>query len=159
MMSKFYIYLGTALIGIGILSSSIVTPAMAKPMLKTSHQCQPQVGLVPSNIAIILKTASTNADCKRVLVDPSGHISFTIGNKIGQATLEHSLVMKFFKDIKIAEPLSKLSVERCLKSASFGTSTFVSLGSEKSPDLSCPGDANAKQLFADANAIIEALNP
>lgn len=158
MIYKFYICLGTGLIGVGILSSTISATAEATPFLKTSHQCQPQVGFVPSNVAVILKTASTNTDCERVLVNPSGHVSFVVGKKTGQGTLEPSLIRKFFRDIKIAESLSKLPVKYCLNSTSFGASTFVSLGSEKSPDLNCTGDTKAKQLFADVNAILEALN-
>ena len=161
-MNKFYIYPSMALLGMGVLSGLISAPATAiKPILKpASHQCRPQISLLPRNVAVILKTASTNTDCERFLVAPSGQVSFVIGDKTGQGMLQAPLTKKFFEAIKAAEPLSKLPIKpHCVKSASFGTSTFVSLDSEKSPDLSCPGNAKAKQLLDDSTAILAKFHP
>jgi hypothetical protein len=146
-----------ALLGVGLLCKSVAAPAMAlKPAPQPSRQCRPQISLLPRNVAVILRTASTNTACERFLVAPSGQISFTIGNRTGHGTLTTPLTKKFFEAISAAEPLSKLPIKlNCVKSASFGTSTFVSLDSEKSPDLSCPGNAKAKQLFDDSNAILK----
>ncbi len=148
-------HLWTVLVGLGVLVGSITSTAIAIEPIQTSRLCRPQISLLSKNVAVILKTPSTNTDCERFLVAPSGEVSFTIGNKTGQGTLKAPLSDKFFRDVKAAEPLSKLPIKlHCLKSASFGTSTFVSLDNEKSPDLSCPGNAKAKQLFEDSTAIL-----
>jgi hypothetical protein len=155
LMQKSDSQLWTALIGLGILIGSITSTAIAIEPIQTSRLCRPQVGLLPTNVAVILKTPSTNNDCKRFLVAPSGKVSFVIGDKTGQGMIKAPLINKFFRDVKAAEPLSKLPIKlHCVKSASFGTSTFVSLDREKSPDLSCPGNAKAKQLFEDSTAIL-----
>jgi hypothetical protein len=160
-MSKTYVYLWMTLLEVGVLSGLVITHATAiEPASQpSSRQCRPQVSLLPRNVAVILKTASTNTSCKRFLVAPSGQVSFTIGNRTGQGTLSAPLTKNFFEAIKAAEPLSKLPIQlNCMKSASFGTSTFVSLDREKSPDLSCPGNAKAKQLFDDSSAILNAFH-
>ncbi len=153
-------HLWKALVSASVLIGLIYSPAIAnEPIPQNVHQCPVQNALVPRNVAVILKTASTNTDCERFYVTPSGHVSFVIGNKAGQGTLRKSRTQKFFADLKAAEPLSKLPVDTCVKSVSFGTSTFVSLDGEQSPDVSCPGNANAKQLFDDTNAIRKAFQP
>jgi hypothetical protein len=159
-MHKTYVYPLMALLGVGLLGGSITVPATAlKPAPQPSRQCRPQISLLPRNVAVILKTASTNTACERFLVAPSGQVSFTIGNRIGQGKLSAPLTKKFFEAIGAAEPLSKLPIQlNCMKSASFGTSTFVSLDREKSPDLSCPGNAKAKQLFDDSSSILNAFH-
>jgi hypothetical protein len=156
-MHKPYVHRWMTLLGVGALSGSVIASATAiEPIFQpSSRQCRPQVSLLPRNVAVILKTASTNTACERFLVAPSGQVSFAIGNRTGQGTLQAPLTKKFFEAIKAAEPLSKLPIQlNCMKSASFGTSTFVSLDREKSPDLSCPGNAKAKQLFEDSTAIL-----
>ena len=161
-MHKPYVHLWMTLLGVGALSGSVIPSATAiEPVSQpVSRQCRPQVSLLPRNVAVILKTASTNTACERFLVAPSGQVSFAIGNTTGQGTLQAPLTKSFFEAIKAAGPLSNLPIKLdCIKSASFGTSTFVSLDREKSPDLSCPGNAKAKQLFDDSIAILEALHP
>ena len=156
----------SALLVIILTGASTFLASMAEPSInlspvpRSSHQCRPQVSLLPTNVAVILKTASTNTDCERFLVAPSGQVSFVIGDKTGQGMLQAPLTKNFFAAIKAAEPLSKLPIKpHCVKSASFGTSTFVSLDSQKSPDLSCPGNAKAKQLFDDSTAILAKFHP
>jgi hypothetical protein len=159
-MNKFDVHASMALLGVGLLGGLMAVPATAlKPAQQPSRQCRPQIALLPRNVAVILRTASTDTACKRFLVAPSGQVSFTIGNRTGKATLTPPLTQKFFEAIRAAEPLSKLPIQlNCVKSVSFGTSTFVSLDSEKSPDLSCPGNAKAQQLFDDSNAILNAVH-
>ena len=149
------------LTGTNTFIASMTAPSIdLSPVPRPSHKCRPQVSLLPRNVAVILKTASTNTDCERFLVAPSGQVSFVIGDKTGQGMLQAPLTKNFFAAIKAAEPLSKLPIRpRCIKSASFGTSTFVSLDSQKSPDLSCPGNAKAKQLFDDSTAILAKFHP
>jgi hypothetical protein len=155
-MQKSSVILGMILTGTSAFLTSMTAPSIdLSPVPRPSHKCRPQVGLLPRNVAVILKTASTNTDCERFLVAPSGQVSFVIGDRTGQGMIPAPLTKNFFAAIKAAEPLSKLPIKlHCLKPASFGTSTFVSLDSEKSPDLSCPGNAKAKQLFDDATAIL-----
>jgi hypothetical protein len=44
-----------------------------------------------------------------------------------------------------------------MKPVSFGTSTFVSVGGDRSPDLTCPADATAMRLKDDVSAIVDYL--
>ncbi len=45
-----------------------------------------------------------------------------------------------------ASPLSSLPFAHCMKSVSFGTSIFVQMGSDRSPDLSCPNQSDARAV-------------
>ena len=44
-----------------------------------------------------------------------------------------------------------------MKSASFGTATYLSIGGERSPDLECPGNDPERALKTDVDAIVTFL--
>jgi len=119
---------------------------------------QPMMAMVPINVAVIVNSGSTNTIGYRIYVSPSGEVRYVDGKGSGQGKLSPPLVKKFFQDLKKAEPLGNLSVQKsCVKSTSFGTSTTISLGSERSPDLSCPGNSKARHLKDDVSAIAKTL--
>jgi hypothetical protein len=120
---------------------------------------QPSAALVPTTTAVITNSGSTNTIGYRAFVAPSGIVNYDTGKGPGQGRLPTSLTAKFFRDIKAAMPLAQLPVKRgCIKSVSFGASTFVVLGVERSPDVSCPGNAKAQTLESDVNLIVKALS-
>lgn len=112
---------------------------------------------VPKGAAVILNTGSTNAPGYRIVVQRSGGVEYTWGARRATTTIETWLATKFFADAASGMPLSKLPVVACMKSASFGTMTFVWWRGERSRDLSCPGDSKAEHLYDDALAVAKAL--
>ncbi|HYM00332.1 MAG TPA: hypothetical protein VEZ90_15365 [Blastocatellia bacterium] len=121
--------------------------------------------------AEIVNSGSTNTAGYRILVKESGDVTFIPGkprSRIGppnpetdaerSVTIPPDLAKRFFDDIDHASPLSKLPVVHCMKSVSFGTLTFIKLGDERSPDVSCPGkDERLGALYHDAQEILEAV--
>jgi hypothetical protein len=129
-----------------------------KETVQAQQACRPQNMMIPTNVAMIVNTGSTNTPCYRILVTPAGQVSYVKGNATGSGNLSSNLTRKLFRDIRVAEPLSKLPVQQpCIKSVSFGSSTFVRLGGEASPDVSCPGNAKAQALWKDTSAVARAL--
>jgi hypothetical protein len=117
--------------------------------------------------AEIINTGSTNFAGYKVIVEESGHAKYIPGKgrqfQMAETELEGDLkrktVRKFFADIDAAGALSKLPPSLCLKSISFGTSTYIAIGEDKSPDLSCPGRTPIMDaLYTDAQAILDELN-
>ena len=112
---------------------------------------------VPKGAAVILNTGSTNAAGYRIVVQRSGSAEYTLGAHRATAMIDGSLAAKFFADASSGMPLSKLQTAPCMKSASFGTSTFVWWRGQRSPDLSCPTGSTSSHLNDDALAIAKAL--
>ena len=124
----------------------------------TSAEATPLISLVPSNVAVILNSGSTNTIGYRIFVAPSGQASYIDGYNRANGKISAALTKKFFSDIQAALPLEKLPTRRCVKSVSFGTFTTIRLGGEQSPDISCPGNAKVQSLFKDVTEIAQALN-
>ncbi|MBD2512284.1 hypothetical protein H6G91_34570 [Nostoc muscorum FACHB-395] len=117
------------------------------------------MALVPLNVAIIVNSGSTNTIGYRIYVSPTGEVNYVDGKGSHQGKLSQKLTKKFFRDVKIAEPLSNLPVQKsCVKSVSFGTTTTIKLADQQSQDISCPGNAKAQILDNDVIAIAKALN-
>ncbi|MHC5938161.1 hypothetical protein [Nostoc sp.] len=116
------------------------------------------MALVPNNVAIILNSGSTNTIGYRIYVSPSGEVNYVDGKGSNQGKLSQKLTKNFFRDLKIAEPLSNLPKQSCVKSVSFGTTTTIRLADQQSPDISCPGNVKAQSLDNDVIAIAKALN-
>jgi hypothetical protein len=107
---------------------------------------------------VITNTGSTNTIGYRVRVSPDGQASFESGGGSGQASLPPDLLSRVEHDVMAASPLSKLPASTsCMKSVSFGTSTYVVAGDERSPDLSCPADVVEQSLKDDVVAIVATL--
>lgn len=119
---------------------------------------QSAMALVPNNVATILNSGSTNTIGYRIYVSRSGEVNYVDGKGSNQGKLSEKLTEKFFRDLKVAEPLSNLPVRGCIKSVSFGTSTIIRLAGQQSQDISCPGNAKAQRLDNDVIAITKALN-
>ncbi|MDF5738556.1 MULTISPECIES: hypothetical protein [unclassified Nostoc] len=118
------------------------------------------MALVPNNVAIIVNSGSTNTIGYRIYVSPSGEVNYVDGKGSNQGKLSEKLTKNFFRDLKVAEPLSNLpGKQSCVKSVSFGTITTIRFAGEDSQDISCPGNnAKAQRLDNDVIAIAKALN-
>jgi hypothetical protein len=120
---------------------------------------QSVMALVRSDVAIIVNSGSTNTIGYRIYVSPTGEVNYVDGNGSNQGKLTKKLTKEFFRDVKIAEPLSNLPVRQsCVKSVSFGTTTTIRLADRQSQDISCPGNEKAQRLDNDVIAITKALN-
>ncbi len=108
---------------------------------------------VPHGAAVILNTGSTNAPGYRIVVQRDGAAEYVKAGVRAKARVSDALVKKFFADLDAAMPLSKLRAGACMKSASFGTSTFVWWRGQRSPDVSCPLDPQSTALNSSASQV------
>lgn len=130
--------------------------ALAVPAAPLSH-------LMPTD-ALIVNTSSTNTSGYTFYVSPRGAVQF-VGSThpssevyLGIASLPKAQTKKLFQDLAAAWPLTSLHVRHGLRSASFGTATYITYKGQKSPDLTFGGDARANALKADIGAITQALH-
>ncbi len=145
-------------ISLALLTGNFAMSAQQPIPVTKQQKCPPQNFMVTADTAVIFNTGSTNSPCFRILVSPTGQAHFVQGNQSGKGRIPRRLTRKFFQDISAAEPLSKLPAEStCMKSVSFGTSTFIRLGGEQSPDISCVNNAKAKALVSDIEKITQML--
>ena len=118
----------------------------------------PSHGMVMTRTIVITNTGSTNTIGYRVSIGANGEASFVSGDGAGNATVPQDLLAKLKHDIDAAKPMSALPHEEgCVKPMSFGTSTFVALGGDRSPDLECPGNEPETSLKNDVDAIVAFL--
>ena len=116
--------------------------------------------------AVILNSGSTNTAGFRLTVEKSGDAEYApLPRKYGPQSpapteptrhkLPDALVQRFYSDLEAAKPLSGLPRERCMKSASFGTTTIIQFDGEETPDLSCPNarDPHTQALMRDVDEI------
>lgn len=107
-----------------------------------------------NEMAVIYVTGSTNTRPSTVVVFADGG-AFANGLNRG---LPIALNHRFFNHLKFSMPLTRLPARHGMKSASFGTSTFVIFRGQKSPDLTLPSNDLAKALKADVAEILTSLN-
>jgi hypothetical protein len=121
--------------------------------------------------AIIINSGSTNTAGFRIQVNPSGEAVYTpqprrakppaeIQMKPVTRQLPPALIKRFFTELDAGKPLGSLPSQRCMKSASFGTTLVIEYGDQKTPDLSCGNqqDSRTKALAQSANDIATQFN-
>jgi hypothetical protein len=106
---------------------------------------------------VITDTGSTNRPGMTVTLGAKGHA--VIANRRGGKTemqLEPELQSRLLKDLEAAAPLDQINARHCMKSASFGSSLFVTYKGVRSPDLSCGGqsDPNAMAVQKDMQEVM-----
>src|ERR1700733_11938949 len=109
----------------------------------------PLPAMIMSNAIVITNTGATNLIGFRVVISADGHAAFVSGNGSGGGLLPPRLLHRLQTRGSAARPLSQLAQPSCMKSASFGTSTFVAIGGDRSPDLSCPAEGPELALQRD----------
>ncbi|HEY0614608.1 MAG TPA: hypothetical protein VGC96_08195 [Candidatus Elarobacter sp.] len=115
-----------------------------------------RVPTVPGE-ALIVNSGSTNVAGYRLRVYADGTTALQQGDVPIKKRVSAELVKRFFADLSAAGPLDRLPVSRCMKSASFGSSTAIGYRGTISPDLSCPSSAAAARALAiDASALAQA---
>ena len=111
----------------------------------------------PTPDVLIVNSGSNNTLAYTIDVSRSGTATYQTENGSGSASLSNGMVHKLYSDIANGRPLAQLPSSNCLKSAGFGTFTHISFGSERTPDVSCPGNDITAALFRDAKAIAAVL--
>ncbi|GCF11699.1 hypothetical protein KDI_52630 [Dictyobacter arantiisoli] len=108
-----------------------------------------------NNAAAILNSGSTNTCPYTIYVYPNNDALYTVCNQSsGEGHLAATLTSKFFHDIATAQPLEALPHQQpCFKATSFGSSTQIEYGVQKSPDISCSVNRIGEQLENDARMI------
>ena len=108
--------------------------------------------------AAIDDTGSTNRLGLRVVFDQNGDA--TVQPRRGdpqQVKLDPSQCEQFLRDLKALAPLTDLPVNHCVKSVSFGSSLFVELDGDRSPDISCASqDTRIEELKKQAQELLGA---
>jgi hypothetical protein len=139
----------------------VATPAAgftsASPVSGPSASVPPAPVSSPADDgASIVNSGSTNLAGYEVRVLPNGNLTPGAGGKV-RSRLSAALARRFFDDLKAAGPLDALPSGECMKSASFGSATWITYRGKRSPDLSCPGDSAAlRAIAADAAAVTNA---
>lgn len=122
--------------------------------------------------AVIMGSGSTNTAGFRIRVERSGLAEYTSApRKYGaqrgdkpntkRQQLSRDLADRFYSDLEAAKPISSLPEQRCMKSASFGSTLVIEFGGQRTPDLSCGDGGNAKlqALIRDVNEITKLFGP
>lgn len=154
MSTRSNIALGAA----GLLLAALPTLA------KTPPKATPKAAAMQT--AIIENTGSTNTSGYTITLTSTGtkyHVASVSnsGNDRNTETgnrepLGHQ-VKQFFADLEAAMPLTGLPAGRGMRSASFGTRTFITYQGQRSPDLTFSGDPRTAALKADIEAIASAM--
>ncbi len=107
--------------------------------------------------ALIVNSGSTNSAGYRLRVYADGTTALQQGDAAVRKHVSLALVKRFFADLRAAGPLDALPRAACMKSASFGTSTYAGYRGKLSPDLTCPSASRAERALAvDADALAAA---
>jgi hypothetical protein len=120
----------------------------------------PQRMLPPivSGDAVIRNSGSTNTSGYTVVV----HADFSV-DVYDRGTTRHDTSVEpqtkwLFAKLKADEPFASLGVAGCMKSASFGTTTTVAYDGSTTPDLTCSGSPNTRELARTVEAIVARLD-
>ncbi len=116
----------------------------------------------PTETVTIVNTGSTNTFGYKITmiqtsinyrVDMISDNGTDKGSNYGTLKQMGSHSAHFFKDLDAAMPLSSLPVRHGMRSASFGTQTFIIYKGQKSPDLTFASDPRSVALKADIDAL------
>ena len=141
------------------LAALLICSCHAAPTEPASGGAPPVTAMVPTDAIVITDTGSTNTLGYRIIVGRNGEASYVSGDGRGSAQLPASIFSKLKYDVVMAQPLSHVRASpNCMKPASFGDSTFVALGDERTEDLSCPATPKGEMLKEDVAAVAQVLH-
>ena len=131
---------------------------------KTPQKASPKVAAIQT--AVIENTGSTNTSGYTITLTSTGdkyHVA-SISNSGNDRNSEKGnkeplgqQVRQFFADLSAAMPLTGLPAGHGMRSASFGTRTFITYQGQRSPDLTFSADPRTAALKADIAAIASAM--
>lgn len=119
----------------------------------------------PVQTATIENTGSTNTTGYQFTVSSDGSTGAISEAAATGATVVHYYktgtvkdATKLFRDLNAAMPLNGLPMRHGMRSASFGTQTYITYKGQKSPDLTFASDPRTAALKADIDSITKALH-
>lgn len=140
-------------------AASLILAALPT-LAKAPQKAKPKTA--PVETAVIVNTGSTNTKGYEITVYSTGGAMLLM--KAADRPIKYSVnarkvqeASKLFRDLAAAMPLTDLPVRHGMRSASFGTRTFITYKGQQSPDLTFGGDARAATLKADIDAITQQL--
>ena len=112
--------------------------------------------------ALIENSGSTNTLGYQIRVSSDGTVAKLFKTALSVTTVMTKPITlqnasKLFRDLDVAMPLSSLPVRHGMRSASFGTQTYVTYKGQKSPDLTFASDPRTVALKADIDGITKTL--
>jgi hypothetical protein len=107
------------------------------------------------DVAVIERSAATNLAGFSVTVTRAGVATVRSGPTVRYIDQKQELARQLYADLDRAGKLGDLPTGHCMKSASFGTTTTIAYGGQRSPDLQCAQNALERSLNADAQAIFQ----
>ena len=145
-----------------VMAPSTAKPAhRVKPTPRVKAMQKPKTKSVEEEYAIIQNTGSTNTQGYFLMLTSYGNWKPSDQEDMDMLAVpakQMPLVTKLFRDLAAAMPLSKLPARHGMRSASFGTRTFIIYKGQQSPDLTFGGDDRTNALKADVDAITKALH-
>lgn len=109
--------------------------------------------------ALIVNSGSTNFPGFSLNLAEDGEAKLKQGNSTFQRYLPQNLTTRLFADLRAAGELDALPRSRCMKSASFGTTTRVFYRGKTSPDVSCPSpNPLLRRLATDVMSLLDAAD-
>ena len=137
---------------------SVASAILATLSFSPAFAAQPVPYLpVPHDAAVIMNTGSTNGLGYRIVITRDGSAQWVMGTTRQTAQVSKQKTDALFNSLSAAMPLSALPAAHCLKSASFGTSTFAYWRHQRSTDLECPADPRATEVYSSIAAIVVEL--
>ena len=107
----------------------------------------------------IENSGSTNTAGYKIVMSSRGSASYAEpGAKPRAQALSLNSTAKLFADVVAAMPLASLPVRHGMRSASFGTDTYVIYRGQRSPDLTLPSGPLARALHDDILEIENVLH-
>jgi hypothetical protein len=105
----------------------------------------------------IVNSGSTNTLGFTLTLAQNGTATLEQNGTTEQKQLSEAMVANLFATLRASGPLDALPETRCMKSASFGTTTRIVFGGEVSPDISCPSpNTLVRELAKKATAVLDA---
>jgi hypothetical protein len=141
--------LAAALAALFVAQMQPASPAPGGPPTPASP---PHVEASPGD-AVIVRSASTNSAGYTIVVHPDYSAELIIDGTTKHGAVPAAQAKWLFEKLAAAGPLEALAARHCMKSASFGTSLTVSYRGQGSPDLSCGGGDDARELARTAAVI------
>ncbi len=144
---------------------------LAAGLLLPGAVASASVMMAEKGSACIENSGSTNSLGYEIYVGPSGNVNYIMSShsesgrnhfsteaRQHEAKISKTLAANLFRDIAAAGPLSALPMHHGMRSASFGTSTYLMYKEQRSPDLTFPGNPQALALHNDITEIVKVLH-
>jgi hypothetical protein len=107
--------------------------------------------------AAIRNSGSTNIAGYTIVVHPDHSADVYSNGATQHAMVGAAQAAWLFAKLDQAMPLDSLGAARCMKSASFGSTLTIAYRGQMTPDLSCAGDAAARELARTAEVIVNQI--